>query len=211
MKTDVNKGSIQIVMELPQQDKPFIGRARGIILAVTGNAKVPAPVPSVAVLSAHLDEYVEADTLADTRAQGAVAERAVKKRIVRIDLQHLKGHLQVLADNAPDYATAVSIVESAGLRVKRQGKWDRDALEVWHGAISGSVGLQARAVARVATYFWQYSSSLDQKSWIDVPETMKARTVITGLVPGQTYFFRFRARTRTGEVGFSQVVSIIVI
>jgi hypothetical protein len=39
---------------------------------------------------------------------------------------------------------------------------------------------------------------------------MKARTVISGLTSAETYSFRFRALTRTGDIGFSQVVSLLV-
>lgn len=39
---------------------------------------------------------------------------------------------------------------------------------------------------------------------------MQARTVISGLTSAQTYFFRFYALTRAGDIGFSQVVSLLV-
>jgi hypothetical protein len=41
-------------------------------------------------------------------------------------------------------------------------------------------------------------------------ETMKAVTVISGLTPGQTYYFRFRALTRKGMRDWSQIVSLLV-
>jgi hypothetical protein len=74
--------------------------------------------------------------------------------------------------------------------------------------VPGTVVLEAKAVAPVAVYFWQYS--LDQETWTSVPETMKANQVISGLTSKETYSFRFRALTRGGEVGFSQVVSLLV-
>jgi hypothetical protein len=39
---------------------------------------------------------------------------------------------------------------------------------------------------------------------------MRTVTVISGLTPGQTYYFRFRALTRKGMRDWSQVVSLIV-
>jgi hypothetical protein len=56
--------------------------------------------------------------------------------------------------------------------------------------------------------YWQYS--LDQETWTSAPETMKARQVISGLTSAEKYSFRFRALTRTSEIGFSQVVSLLV-
>ena len=39
---------------------------------------------------------------------------------------------------------------------------------------------------------------------------MKASTGIAGLTSVQTYYFRFRALTRTGPQDYSQVVSLVV-
>jgi hypothetical protein len=39
---------------------------------------------------------------------------------------------------------------------------------------------------------------------------MKHVTVISGLTPGQTYYFRFRALTRLGMRDWSQVITLIV-
>ncbi len=58
-------------------------------------------------------------------------------------------------------------------------------------------------------YYWEIS--LDQQSWTSVPETLKARATITGLTPGQRYYFRFRAHTRKGLGDYSDVVTLIVI
>ena len=44
----------------------------------------------------------------------------------------------------------------------------------------------------------------------DRAQTMKTKLVVTGLTPGQTYYFRFRAHTRKGDIDYSQVVSLMV-
>jgi hypothetical protein len=51
---------------------------------------------------------------------------------------------------------------------------------------------------------------LHQTTWISVPETMKANTVISGLTSAQTHYFRFRALTRTGPQDDAHVVSLLV-
>jgi hypothetical protein len=45
----------------------------------------------------------------------------------------------------------------------------------------------------------------DQQTWTRAPETMQGSRVIAGLTSAKTYYFRFRALTRAGETGFSQV------
>jgi hypothetical protein len=70
------------------------------------------------------------------------------------------------------------------------------------------VMLVAKAVAPTTIYYWEYS--LDQSTWTPGPETVRARVEIQGLTSASLYYFRFRARTRTGWRDYSQVVSLLV-
>jgi hypothetical protein len=83
------------------------------------------------------------------------------------------------------------------------------AIRARNSGLSGVVLLEARAVAEVAMYYWEYRST--QENWTSIPETMKASAVISGLIPLTTYYFRFRAATRKGPIDYSQVVSLIVL
>jgi hypothetical protein len=94
------------------------------------------------------------------------------------------------------------------MRVRKVPKRSKAALRARNAGTSGTVVLEAKAVAHVATYYWQHS--LDQTTWFDVPETMQASTVIEGLTSAQRYYFRFRTLTRSGASDFSQVVSLLV-
>ena len=95
------------------------------------------------------------------------------------------------------------------MSVRKTSKQSKSELSAKNAGVSGTVVLNAKRVAPVATYYWQYS--LDQETWISVPATMKASTVLSGLTPRTTYHFRFRALTRDGETDFSQVVSLFVL
>ncbi len=53
--------------------------------------------------------------------------------------------------------------------------------------------------------------SVDQLSWTDLPDTIKSNTKVSGLTPGQTYYFKQRAITKAGEGNWSQIVLIMVI
>lgn len=117
-------------------------------------------------------------------------------------------YAQSVADAQANPADAAAIIESAFMSVRKSSSRQKPTLHAQSAGISGIVALEAAAVASVATYFWQ--CGLDQKTWINAGETMKARTEIAGLTPGQSYAFRFRALTRAGAIDFSQVVSLIV-
>jgi hypothetical protein len=77
-----------------------------------------------------------------------------------------------------------------------------------NAGVSGKVVLAAKAVAPVATYYWEYSD--DQSTWTAIPETMQTRTELSGLMSARVYYFRFRALTRAGRGDYSQVVSLLV-
>jgi hypothetical protein len=75
--------------------------------------------------------------------------------------------------------------------------------------ISGEATVTAVVAARGASYEWQYSTD-GGKTWITAPGTLQARTTISGLVPGSTAQFRYRAVTKAGEGDWSQPVSLLV-
>ena len=68
--------------------------------------------------------------------------------------------------------------------------------------------LVARAAAKSAMYFFQVST--DERNWTACPNVMKAKTMVTGLTVGTTYYFRFQAHTRKGLGDWSMTVSFVV-
>jgi hypothetical protein len=130
------------------------------------------------------------------------------KRKLATDLKHLRDDVQAVVEQQTNLADALKVAESAGMTLKKIGKIVRPELTAKYTGISSVVELDAKAVAPNASYYWQFS--LDSKNWTSVPETMKHVTVISGLTPGQTYYFRFRALTRHGMRDWSQIVSLIV-
>jgi hypothetical protein len=81
-------------------------------------------------------------------------------------------------------------------------------LGVKQGSVSGTVNLAAKAPAHRASYAWQYST--DQKTWTSVPQTLQAKTGVSGLTAGTTYYFRVQVLTMTGGGDWSQIVSLLV-
>jgi phosphodiesterase/alkaline phosphatase D-like protein len=71
------------------------------------------------------------------------------------------------------------------------------------------VVLFAGAVARKASYDWQYST--DEETWTSAETTFQATTTLLGLAAGTRYFFRFRARRPEGLRDWSRVLSRIVV
>ncbi len=73
---------------------------------------------------------------------------------------------------------------------------------------SGSVRVIALAIAGALTYY--YESSLDQATWTAFTWGT-SETVLSGLTPGKTYYFRLRAFVRGNTLSaYTQTVSFMV-
>jgi hypothetical protein len=181
--------------------------ARSIVEAMTGNPWFPAPLPSLAKVQAAIDalEKAQADTLSRTKGLAALRNLALKKLVDL--LNRLKAYVQAVANDNPDFA--VSIIESARMNVVGSAPGRKLVLAVYRGAVSGSVRLVARAVAKEASYEWQVSDD-EGKTWITLPRTMQAKTTVSSKRPGKTYGFRFRAVTRRFTTNWCDPVFYVV-
>jgi hypothetical protein len=191
---------------LSKNVKQVIAFAKSIATALTGNAALPSPTPSLATLEADIAALDSAEAAVLSRTKGAAEARNVKFFALRTDLVHLLAYVQQVADANP--GTAESIITDAGLSVKKEGSRTKSAIVAAQGTLSGSAKVTAKAVRPRAAYEWQYS--IDQKTWTVAPSTVEAKTEIGGLTPATMYFFRFRPVTKAGEGDWSQVASLIV-
>ncbi len=173
---------------------------------MNGNALFASPSVSMPQLANDIAAYQA--TLSEPGRLGTAAKKSVKRKLA-MDLKHLRDDVQGVVEQQTSLADALKVAESAGMTLKKQpGPRNKPELAVKDSGLPGVVELDAKAVANSATYYWAFS--LDGRSWTSVPETMKHVTVISGLTPGQTYYFRFRALTRKGMRDWSQVVQLIV-
>jgi hypothetical protein len=194
------------VLKLSRSAKQVSAFAQSVATALTGNAALPTPSPPVATLEADITAFDSAEASVLTRTKGAAEVRNEKFATLRADLVHILAYVQGVADANP--GTAESIIQGAGMFVRKVGSHPKGEIEAEQGSVSGSAKVIAKAVARRAAYEWQYS--VDQKTWTLAPASLEAKTEITGLTPATTYYFRFRPVTKDGEGDWSQVASLIV-
>ena len=197
-----------IALKIPRGNRALITFANAVHDHMANSPSFPSPGPTLDVFKADIAAFEEAETKAAGRSRGAAKVRDAWARKVKGDLAHLRDYVQGVAEAQATPADAAAVIESAFMSIKKVPKRHQPALDARNGDVSGSVTLVAKAVARTATYFWQYS--LAQETWTSVPGTMKTRTVISGLLAARIHYFRFRALTRNGEMDFSQVVSLLV-
>jgi hypothetical protein len=193
----------RVVLGAPRKKSGLGTFAQVILAAFTGNAHYPNPNPALSILIAAIALFFSTQTTAKTRAAGAAsAHHDAYLALLRV-LNHLRDFVQATIESSPS-AGMISVIESAGMRIPKARTSSKPQLAVQDG-LTTMVTLVAKAVAKSAVYFWEYS--LDQKTWTSAAESLKATTEITGLTPGLVYYFRFRCLTRKGKTDYSQVVS----
>jgi len=148
-----------------------------------------------------------AETAALGRAKGAAAMRNEKRIALVQILQQLRTHVQTVADAAPE--NAPSIIQSAGMAVKKTPIRAKRVFAALPGVTSGTVKVVAASAGHRASYDWEYSVD-GGKTWVELPSTLQAKTSVSGLTPGATVTVRYRAVVRTGTGDWSLPTQIMV-
>jgi hypothetical protein len=198
------------VKKSPRPHDAFVTYVNHLVTCLTGNPSFTDPTPSVLSLAAQAEALAQANARARGKGPGLVADRNAKRENLEADIDHLVDYVRgLIRAQAADPAAATTMILSAGLSIRKSGKAPKPPLAAGHGSVSGEVTLTARAVAHTAMYFWEYS--VDQVTWTSLPPTLRCKTTVADLVPGQLYFFRFRAHTRKGLIDASDAVKCRVL
>ena len=194
-------------LNLPAKVADLIAYATGVVHAVTNNPAFPAPVPALAAISAAVSELQAAETVALTRVKGSAAARDDKRAVLVSLLRQLRGYVQAVADATPENGT--TIIQSAGIGVRKLFVRATRVFEVKAGPLTGTATATATVAARRASYEWQYSTD-GGKTWVSAPVTLKSKATIPGLPVGTVVQFRSRAVTKSGETDWSQLAALLV-
>jgi hypothetical protein len=192
---------------MPQHVPDQIKHGQTVQAALASNPHFPLPDPIIAAFIAALGTYDAAATAAETRAKGTIAARNAAKVVYLGAIHALKARIQQVADASPDQAEA--IITSTSLAVKKVPNRQKQTFEARQGATSGTVHVIAKAVAARASYEWQYSID-GGKTWTSLPNTLQAKTTMTGLPVGTIVEFRVRSTTKKGQGDWSLPTSLLV-
>jgi hypothetical protein len=194
-------------LKLPTKVPALITVARAIVQSLTGNAAFPTTDPPLTTVTAAINDLETAETATQSKVRGAAATRNLKRTTLLTLLHQIKADVQQVADASPEQAT--TLIQGAGLSVKKTAVRAPRVFDAKPGAVSGEVELVAASAARRASYEWETSTD-GGKTWQMSPSTLQAKTTVSGLVPGSNMMFRYRPVTKTGEADWSQPVSLIV-
>jgi hypothetical protein len=183
----------------------YLKECRFVVTKMTGNPYFPTTNPALPVVTEHLDTLEDTELAAHNGPKGSIATRNVALLVVRGDMRLLKSGVQVAAD--ADITHARDIIESAGMYVWTRAQKGKPDLAARYGGAPGLVILDAKAIDGQGSYQWQMSS--DGTNWTDLPPSVEASVLVSGLTPVMLYSFRFRTLTKVGYSDWSTPVSII--
>jgi hypothetical protein len=194
-------------LRLPTQVPALLSVAQAIVDAMSISPSFRAPTPPLGRVQSAVKGLHDAQVAKLSRTRGTVAVRDRKLAVLVALLLRLKGYVQGVADEDPEHA--VAIIESAGMHVKRSAARTKPGGGGGAGRVGGAVRLVARSAGDRAAYLWEWSAD-GGNTWCRAPQTIQARTVISGLPSASTCWFRYRAVTKTGETDWSEPRSFVV-
>ena len=144
-------------LNLPKNVSALIMYAQLIVKAMTGNAAFPSPTPTLTQVSQAMGDLQAAETAALARTRGTVAIRDEKRATLVMLLQELRATVQAAAN--ANLETSASVIQSAGLPLRKTFVRAGRVFAAKAGPVSGSVQLVTGAAAKRASYEWQYSTA----------------------------------------------------
>ena len=204
-----NKHRSIVALAFPTRVVALIGLAQAVVEGLTGNQSFPNPDPSIAVLNAAIADLTAAQAVVtSTRAKGAAATRDEKRAALIALLRKLKTLVQNVADANSEHSAA--IIHSVAMGVRKVSVPAKHVFSVKHGPTSGSVSIEASYAGPRSSYEWEYSAD-GGKTWQALPPTTRSRTALTGLQPGASYSFRYRAVTKSGPTDWTPPLPIVAL
>ena len=113
------------------------------------------------------------------------------------------------AASVPGSGNAVTIAQDAGMDLRKVGSRSKPPLYVKPGLTSGVVDVVAKATRGAVANEWQLSHD-GGKTWVDLPPTAQASTVVRDLALATTVMFRQRVLTRTGLSDWGDPFTLLV-
>ena len=153
---------------------------------------------------------------AKARTIGAAAARDVQRDLLWTAMETECTYVQTLCDATP--GRAASLIQNAGLVVVSFPVRNKDRLTLKNGAQSGTVACYANVGMLLSALvtkpgqhrFFNWTYTLDGKSFVALPPTTHPETLITGLPPSTMVGVRVNLNIGTGPGEWSPMVSIQV-
>jgi hypothetical protein len=183
-----------------------IAQARQIVTAMTGNANFDTPHPTLATITGVTNTVEQLN--ADAQAARAAA------RMKASELTESEATLDRVLAQLASYVESISggdeaMIASAGMTTRAPRSAPTmppppEGLLATAGDHDGQINLQWEKVKGARSYVVQQSADPPTNtSWTNSTTVVKPSATITGLTPGQKYWFRVAAVGPRGQSGWS--------
>ncbi len=190
---------------------PFTDKVTAILQWMTGNANYPSPTPPLATVQTSFDAY---KTAAADAAQGGVQNTAVRNAR-RSELVAL---LRQLANYVSSTANGnMETLLSSGFPVQKPTRTPVGPLPapypptVTQGPVSGTLSAVSSPVYGATSYNWSLALASAPDTDVQTAQTTGARTLFTGLTPGQIYVISLNAVGAAGVSDWSDYGTLMVV
>jgi hypothetical protein len=196
-------------------DTPAGWLAKGKAVSSSANAS-SALFASIAGLLAQLTtDITKFDTAQSAAASGgkkAIGDRDAAWSDTQKSLRAFLYGVQGLCDQAPDLEHAMALAKAASLDARKVPVRHKAALEP-KALGAGTVHLIAKVpVKRGVRVYYEWVMSTDEgKTWLALPGTNYADTLVHNLTPGTKVFFRFRTTVKNVVSDWGQSVWVQVL
>jgi hypothetical protein len=193
-----------------------VGRANAMCVGIDANpALFVTPNPPTSAIRAQVVVVNDAEIVAATHAKGAATARNVARNGLVGLMETELTYLQTVADKSATWDQAVATLEAGGVVVALVTTYVKPILGVTQGPTSGTAELDAYANVLTADlkgrFFFNWQSTVDGKTFVNLPSTPKHTTTVANLTPLTSYGFRVSVTDADGGIGeWSQVVYFLV-
>ena len=163
----------------------------------------------IATIKAVVDDFESAVLEAKGGAHSAIAVRNDKEKAADDLFRFLVNYVNKVANG-----DETIIIQSGFHASKQPTLFQKPELAVKHGAHSGSVIINIKAIPGAVAYRCQYTTDAAPSAatvWIEVDISTTTTIQIDHLIPGTTYSFRYASISSAGTSDYSRPITKIVI
>ena len=203
---------VHVTLDIPAEDAKFSAYAGSVRTKLTNNANFKTVNPTLTVYGQHCDALTNAEADVTNKVPGAVKAREAAKEQVLQDLGHLRDSVQLAVEalvGGVDLKGIEAIVETAGMKLRKVSQRPKYQLGAKGGTATGSLECTAPASRARDTQEWEYS--VDQKTYVFLGGSRKAKVTFTGLPVGVPLYVRHRLLTKDGYTDWSDPPLVITL
>jgi hypothetical protein len=192
-------------------DARLVTDAETIVNSMTNNSSYPTPSPALAEITTAINDFTVAIANAANGGTDLTAIKNAKRAALAALLRELASYVTVACKgNMADLLTS-------GFPIQKPTRTAAGVLPAPEtpvlvtGARSGDLAAVAAPVANAYTYNWRVALASAPTDYVQEVQTTAARTIFSGLTPGQIYAVDLNAVGSAGPSDWSNAAELMVV